>query len=135
MKSIFNKFKFINKKILFCLILFSLSYILTNSKYNTFACNVSNSNKEQKQEISVKEEYRKEDFDIFKEKVLIPSDKRRNDFLKIAIVNWILDDSTTLEEIKKDISNRLIGKKSIFVPLDMYRNSLAQNFFTYPPKH
>ncbi|WP_156956347.1 hypothetical protein, partial [Chrysanthemum yellows phytoplasma] len=113
---------------MFCLILFSLSYILTNSKYNTFACNVSNSNKEQKQEISVKEEYRKEDFDIFKEKVLIPADKRRNDFLKIAIVNWILDDSTTLEEIKKDISNRLIGEKSIFVPLDMYRNSLAQNF-------
>ncbi len=135
MKSICKKFKFINQKFLFCLILFSLSYILTNSKYNVFACNVSNSNKEQKQEISVKEEYRKEDYDIFKTKVLIPSDEKRKYFIKTSIIDWILKDSTTLEEIKKDISKRLTGEESIFVPLDMSRNSLAQNFFTYPSKH
>ncbi|WP_152411629.1 hypothetical protein [Italian clover phyllody phytoplasma] len=108
---------------------------MTNSKYNVFACNVSNSNKEQKQEISVKEEYRKEDYDIFKTKVLIPSDEKRKYFIKTSIIDWILKDSTTLEEIKKDISKRLTGEESIFVPLDMSRNSLAQNFFTYPSKH
>nr|WP_012662293.1 hypothetical protein [Onion yellows phytoplasma]BAH22366.1 hypothetical protein [Onion yellows phytoplasma] len=130
MKSIFNKFKFINKKILFCLILFSLSYILTNSKYNTFACNVYNNDKEQKQEISVKEEYKKEDFDIFKEKVLNPSDKKRNDFIQISIINWILDDSTTLEEIKKDISNRLIGKGKYFC-FSGYVQKLFSSKFLY----
>ncbi|KAB8121788.1 hypothetical protein ['Cynodon dactylon' phytoplasma] len=61
----------------------------------------------------------------FRKSVLNTVDKERNYFIENFFITWIKNESTTLEDIRKNADTNL---KGILQSNDLKRNALAQNF-------
>ncbi|WIA07740.1 MAG: putative secreted protein [Candidatus Phytoplasma cynodontis] len=61
----------------------------------------------------------------FRKSVLNTVDKERNYFIENFFITWIKNESTTLEDIRKNADTNL---KGILQSNDLRRNALAQNF-------